>query len=433
MSQHSIEVVKVYLQPHPYADTLSLVKVFSGYTVVVKTVDWNDGDLAVYIPPDYMVDSQRPEFSFLAGDNDKDTLYRIRTRKFRGVYSMGLLIPAPLGSKEGDEVSSLFGITRYEPIPKYNTGGEFDLAPPGVQSSYDVENLRKFSYVLSEGEPLFISEKIHGCLQASTLIAMSDGTKKFIRDIEIGDVVLGMDEQEKIVQSKVTQVFRNEKTDDWLNIKGTRIGIGRGNSYFSIVCTPQHKFWVNNSFISASKLRVNDTVSMLKYELDITPLQKQVLLGMVIGDGCLILRGDTASIWFSHKRDHLEYVEWKHTLLGEISSNYRRDFLSGYGSSIIQTKTTGNYFVKKYLESFILDNGNRVIPSWVSQELTPISLAIWYMDDGSLSHWEGQEDGVNFAVCSESNEDCEVLLKGLKRFNIEGQLFTDNGSINVLD
>ncbi|MGH9759840.1 MAG: hypothetical protein ACREAC_03250 [Blastocatellia bacterium] len=83
-STHKVEVVPVVLERHPNADTLSVVKVFGGYTVCVRTVDFKDGDLGAYIPPDSVVDSSRPEFAFLAGHE------RIKVKRLRGIVSMGL-------------------------------------------------------------------------------------------------------------------------------------------------------------------------------------------------------------------------------------------------------------------------------------------------------------------------------------------------------
>jgi len=51
MSTHVVEVVKIKKENHPNADSLSIVKV-RGWQCVVRTDDWEDGQLAAYIPPD---------------------------------------------------------------------------------------------------------------------------------------------------------------------------------------------------------------------------------------------------------------------------------------------------------------------------------------------------------------------------------------------
>lgn len=154
-STHRVEAVRVRLEPHPNADSLSLVRVW-GYTVCVRTVDWEDGDMGAYIVPDSVV-PDTPLFAFL-GDSR-----RIRVRRLRGVMSQGLLVPAPEGAQEGDDVAEALGVTRYEPPLSTSMGGGEDGVPPrGHWPVYDVESWHRYKHLLAEGEPVFIQEKIHG-------------------------------------------------------------------------------------------------------------------------------------------------------------------------------------------------------------------------------------------------------------------------------
>lgn len=163
-STHKVEVVEVRLEKHPDADNLSIVNVFDGYTVIVRTGDWKDGDLGAYIPPDSIVDTTRPEFAFLGKHN------RIKAKKLRGVYSMGLLVPAPEGSQLGENVAELLGVTRYEPEVRrtyrgksIKLDGDFEAGPNRFVPGYDVDSLRRYGRVFEEGETVLVTEKIHGC------------------------------------------------------------------------------------------------------------------------------------------------------------------------------------------------------------------------------------------------------------------------------
>lgn len=155
-STHKVEVIEIKLESHPNADALSIVRIFGGYTCCVKTSDWRDGDLAAYIPPDSIVDSTRPEFSFLAGHE------RIKVKKLRGIVSMGLLMPAPIGAKLGDDVAELLAVTHYEPPLPANGIGDNEPAPEGYHPNYDVDTLRRFTHLFTTGEPVWITEKIDG-------------------------------------------------------------------------------------------------------------------------------------------------------------------------------------------------------------------------------------------------------------------------------
>lgn len=157
-STHKAEVVRIKLEEHPNADALSIVHIH-GWTCVVRTEDWEDGDLAVYVEPDSIV-PDTPEFAFLKSNSKNWN--RIRARKFRGIISLGLLVPAPEGAKEGDDVMEQMGITHYEPPEPFTTGGEDEPAPPGYYPKYDVENFNRYGHVLIEGEEVIVTEKIHG-------------------------------------------------------------------------------------------------------------------------------------------------------------------------------------------------------------------------------------------------------------------------------
>ena len=158
MSTHKVEVVPVVLEPHPNADTLSIVRVW-GYTVCVRSVDWANREIGAYIPPDSVV-PDRPEFAFLDGH------WRIKARRFRGVMSQGLLHPAPDGAIVGDDVAEALGVTHYEPPEPGENGYKpagFDSEPqPFNTSKYDIDSGYRYGHLLTDGEEVIATEKIHG-------------------------------------------------------------------------------------------------------------------------------------------------------------------------------------------------------------------------------------------------------------------------------
>lgn len=164
MSSHHVEVVRLGpVEKHPNADTLGIVAVW-GYTAIVRLGDYVEGDLVAYIEPDYVVPLERAEFAFL-----RDS--RIRAKRLRGVWSQGLIIRAPEGAVEGDDVMEALGIVRYEPKVVYSRFGRASGAPEGAESAhpslavlskYDLENLRRYNFAFQPGEDVHVSEKIHG-------------------------------------------------------------------------------------------------------------------------------------------------------------------------------------------------------------------------------------------------------------------------------
>jgi len=157
MSTHKVEVVRLRnVVPHPNADTLSIARVY-GYTVAFRSQDYREGDLAVFIEPDYVV-PDTADFAFL---KDK----RVRALKLRGLWSQGLLMPAPAGAAEGDDVMAAWGIMRYEPVVREdtdNTAGS-EAGPDDLRwmPRYSLENLRRHP-MFEHGEPVYMTEKVDG-------------------------------------------------------------------------------------------------------------------------------------------------------------------------------------------------------------------------------------------------------------------------------
>lgn len=103
------------IQPIPGADAIERATV-DGWNVVVKKGEFSIGQLATY----YEIDSWIPEqiAPFLCKDKREFNGVpgaRLRTIRLRGQISQGLLLPAPEGAAEGDDLTEALGIQKYEP------------------------------------------------------------------------------------------------------------------------------------------------------------------------------------------------------------------------------------------------------------------------------------------------------------------------------
>lgn len=160
MSEFHIKVVEVGLiEKHPNADTLGITKVYD-YPVIVRLGDFLPGDRAVYLPVDSMVPTDRDPFRFLASKGR--VVERIQAKRLRGVFSMGILVPAPANAPIGMDVREALGVTKYEPPEPSTTGGDNEKDPGFLPVYTDIEGLRRWPDILIPGEEVVISEKIHG-------------------------------------------------------------------------------------------------------------------------------------------------------------------------------------------------------------------------------------------------------------------------------
>ena len=170
MSTHAIYIHQIKdLEIHPNADKLQILRI-DGWTCCVQKDLYKPGDLIAFIPPDYVVNTNRPEFAFLK--NDESNLVRVKVRKLRGIVSQGIVIPAPPNSSAGDNVIDLLEVKRWEPLEPARTGGEAIRGPSLWCPTYDLENYQAHPCLLIDGEEVIISEKIHG---SSYKVVFHDG------------------------------------------------------------------------------------------------------------------------------------------------------------------------------------------------------------------------------------------------------------------
>jgi RNA ligase (TIGR02306 family) len=142
------------LRPIEGADAIECA-IVGGWTVVTKKGEYQPGDLAVYceidswipipVAPFLQKGDRTHEFEGVAGN-------RLRTMKLRGQLSQGLLLPIPnaIQFTEGEDVSELFGIVKYEaPVPA-ELAGEVKGMFPTVIPRTDQERVQNLKYELSE-------------------------------------------------------------------------------------------------------------------------------------------------------------------------------------------------------------------------------------------------------------------------------------------
>ncbi len=220
MSKQEAKVLTVQFKEHPTADNLAIVPI-GGFQCVVNKNDWQEGTLAVHIEPDTIVKLERPEFSWL-----KDQ--RVKPRRFRGAWSFGLLIPAPEGAKEGDNLWDALELEHYEPELSFSTKSQAVAGPEKYNvTKYDIENGRKEEVRndFKKGEPVYVTEKIHGC----NVGCVFDGERLHVRSrnqwVAEGDNVFWN------AINSVPEVIEFCKSNPWTMVYGEAYGQVKGFRY----------------------------------------------------------------------------------------------------------------------------------------------------------------------------------------------------------
>ncbi len=276
VSTHVIEIVEIdSIEPHPNADRMELTHLW-GWQCCIGKGQFKPGDRAVYIPPDYLVPLHRPEFAFLRKD-EKKTQERIRVRRFRGLYSQGLLISVPpqLADRPvGSDVMADLQIERYEPPLPKTTGGDFVPGPSGLYSpKFDVESYQRYRHLFTPGEEVVITEKLHGA-SARYVYAKQSQTKS----IERGDAGISADEWVQFCGSR-THWIKDDETNIWWmafrqnpaigqwcranperilygevfgQVQGLKYGAGRNDVFFAAFSVLDKLTWLDHDVFAAS-------------------------------------------------------------------------------------------------------------------------------------------------------------------------------------
>lgn len=120
------------IAPIEGADRIELVKVL-GWQCVANKGQFQKGDLCVYFEIDSFL-PVRPEFEFLRASSYKESEilgpgFRLKTMKFRGQISQGLVLPLtvfpeiPADITIGSDVTDVLGIRKWEIEERVTTGG----------------------------------------------------------------------------------------------------------------------------------------------------------------------------------------------------------------------------------------------------------------------------------------------------------------------
>lgn len=283
---------------------------------------------------------------------------------------------------------------------------------------YDTANIRFMSNIRND-TPVYVTQKLHGCFPYNTPVRMWDGSIKNISKVEIGDIVVGYDNGVP-VPSEVRAAFTTGSTDTWVRTKYKNPLKGDNPI---VTSTPDHKILTQKGYVSAEDLIPGEhRVYYTRFQEIVTREKAEILRGIVMGDGYVNPRG---AVSFSHKADHAEYIEYKVRLLGNLATGLEtRLYTSGYGTPMVRANTKHLQGIRDVVEDF---RGRRIPEGF---RFSDESLAILYMDDGSLAHSEMQRDRANFAVCAYSDEDTERIREALVAYGFSNPVVYNAAGYN---
>jgi recombination protein RecA len=276
-------------------------------------------------------------------------------------------------------------------VPRAEIEGEMGDSHVGLQARLMSQALRKLAGTLNQTgtTAIFINqlrEKIgvmFGCLSYSTRVMLADGTSEKIGKIvnrRMDVEVLSYDaEADRIVPRKVTNWFDNGVADHFLQFT-VRKSSGNGRAQFA--ATPNHLVRTPGGWRPAGELEVGERV-ILAEQHHLSDQQWQVILGSLLGDGNLSPNrrgGNGVRFRLGHGKRQVDYLDWKVGMFGNLPCTRR-------------TNDSGATFVDftplpelgELQRTVYLGDGKKHITEDYLKALTPLALAIWFMDDGTFT------------------------------------------------
>ena len=198
-------------------------------------------------------------------------------------------------------------------------------------------------------------------------------------------------------------------------------------------CTPNHKIYQ----LDGTKVEAKDTAGKCILVPALKPNQYQVdvLVGSLLGDGSLqIHNGPFPAFQERHCQAQQAYLEFKADVLSDFSDRVVKPYDAGYagfnvGQTMYEWATLAQPEFAK-LHSAFYGRGDRGVPDNIEELLTPLALAVWYQDDGSLVHGQRQRL-LRLHVGLLSSSDCDCLVDTiLKLFGVQFTVRTEETQYN---
>ncbi len=276
-------------------------------------------------------------------------------------------------------------------VPRAEIEGEMGDSHVGLQARLMSQALRKITGALSSSRTtaIFINqlrEKIgvfFGCFNYNTRVTLADGTQQKIGKIvnqKMSVEVLSYDpETDRIVPRKVVNWFDNGVADEFLQFTVAKSG---RNGHGQFAATPNHLIRTPGGWREAGDLVAGDRV-MVAETHRLSPQQWQVILGSLMGDGNLSpnLR-DRNGVRFrlGHGPKQIAYLDWKVSLFGNIACSRRANSAGATFADFTPLPELGELQRAVYF-----GDGKKHFSDEYLKALTPLALAIWYMDDGCFT------------------------------------------------
>jgi len=311
--------------------------------------------------------------------------------------------------------------------PQREIEGEIGDQHMGLQARLMSQACRKLSGIMAKSNTMviFLNQTrmkigmVFGCLNYKSKVNLASGGTEWIGKIvnqkKKVDILSYDWKKKQIISRPINGWFNNGRTDKFLQITAYK-PYGNGRSQFS--CTPNHPILTPTGWRQASELKKNDLV-MAAAPFKLSPSQYEIILGSLMGDGNLsgTIHKDSLGVRFrlGHGLKQESYLRWKAGLFGNLQGCFTKTKNS---IKFDLTPLPELYNLKKE----VCKNKHKFLSADFISKLTPLALAIWYMDDGHLDVRNINKNKARIFICVQTIHPSSriFITKMLKeRYDIE--------------
>jgi recombination protein RecA len=276
-------------------------------------------------------------------------------------------------------------------VPRAEIEGEMGDSHVGLQARLMSQALRKLAGALNQTKTtaIFINqlrEKIgvmFGCMSYNTRVTLADGTQEKIGKIvnqRLDVEVLSYDPGTgHVVPRRIVNWFNNGRAERFLQFTVAKSG-GNGKAQFA--ATENHLIRTPGGWRPAGELAVGDRLVVMEPKR-LSDQQMQLILGSLMGDGNLSPNAHGRSgtrFRMGHGAEQATYLDWKVSLLGNVgcarTSNAKGATFADF---------TPLPELAEVHDAVYFGDGKKHLSWDYLKSLTPLALAVWYMDDGCFT------------------------------------------------
>jgi recombination protein RecA len=276
-------------------------------------------------------------------------------------------------------------------VPRAEIEGEMGDSHVGLQARLMSQALRKLTGTISSTNTtmIFINqlrEKIgvmFGCFSYDTRVTLADGStekigkivnQKLPVEVRTYDVELN-----QIINRPVTNWFDNGAAEHFLQFTVEKSG-GHGRSRFA--ATDNHLIRTPGGWREAGELIAGDRV-LANEMARLSDQQWQLVLGGLMGDAHLApnLRDrHGVRLRMGRGEKQVEYLDWKASLFGNIGQSRT---VNTKGAVVVDLSPLCE--LGELRDVVYWGDGKKHLTDEYLKSLSPLALAVWFMDDGSFT------------------------------------------------